>query len=232
MQPDILRQLLADRAAKISVALVTNLKSGAQSLLYLYGKKGTKDLPNNVAEAARAALIADKPTTIETAEGPVFINVFNPPLRLVAVGAVHITQALGPMAVLAGYEVVVIDPRRSFATEDRFPGMSLSHAWPDEAMAELKPDLRTAIVTLTHDPKLDDPALAAGLKSDAFYLGALGSKKTQAARLERLRRMGFGENELARIHGPVGLTIGAKSPAEIAVAIMAQVTQQLRQAAA
>jgi xanthine dehydrogenase accessory factor len=231
MRPDVMRQLLEDRAAKRPVALATDLKSGAQTLLYLYGKQGSKDWPHEVAEAARAALIADKATTVETAEGPVFINIFNPPLRMIVVGAVHITQALGPIAALSGYEVQVVDPRRAFATEDRFPGVSLSNAWPDEAMAELKPDLRTAVVTLTHDPKLDDPALAAGLKSDAFYLGSLGSKKTHAARLERLRRLGFGDNDLARIHGPVGLSIGAKSPSEIAIAIMAQVTQSLRQAA-
>jgi xanthine dehydrogenase accessory factor len=229
MRPDILKQLLDDRAAKRPVALATNLKSGAQTLLYLYGKQGAKDWPHEVAEAARSALIADKATTVETAEGPVFVNIFNPPLRMIVVGAVHITQALGPMAVLTGYEVQVIDPRRAFATEDRFPGLLLSNAWPDEAMAELKPDLRTAVVTLTHDPKLDDPALAGGLRSDAFYLGSLGSKKTHAARLERLRRMGFSETDLARIHGPVGLPIGAKSPSEIAIAIMAQVTQSLRQ---
>jgi xanthine dehydrogenase accessory factor len=232
VRADILQQLLEDRAAKTPVALATNLKSGAQTLLYLYGKKGIKDWPGEVGEAARKALIADKATTVDTAEGPVFVNIFNPPLRLIAVGAVHITQALGPIAALSGYEVVVIDPRRAFATEDRFPGVTLSGAWPDEAMAALKPDLRTAVVTLTHDPKLDDPALAAALKSDAFYLGSLGSKKTHAARLERLRRMGFGDGELARIHGPVGLAIGAKSPAEIAIAIMAQVTQSLRQSAA
>ncbi|HUN50950.1 MAG TPA: XdhC family protein, partial [Candidatus Sulfotelmatobacter sp.] len=159
MRPEIMRQLLEDRAAKRPVALATNLKSGAQTLLYLYGKQGSKDWPHEVAEAARAALIADKATTVATAEGPVFINIFNPPLRMIVVGAVHITQALGPIAALSGYEVQVVDPRRAFATEDRFPGVSLSNAWPDEAMAELKPDLRTAVVTLTHDPKLDDPAL-------------------------------------------------------------------------
>jgi len=229
MQRAILDQLLADRANKVPVALATNLKTGAATLLYLYGKKGSQGWPHQVAEAARAALIADKATTIETADGPVFINIFNPPLRLIAVGAVHITQALGPMAALAGYEVVVIDPRGAFATSERFPAMRLSTAWPDEAMAELKPDLRTAVVTLTHDPKLDDPALAAALKSDAFYIGSLGSKKTHAARCERLRREGFTEADLARIHGPVGLAIGAKSPAEIAVAIMAQITRSLRQ---
>ena len=136
------------------------------------------------------------------------------------------------MAALAGYEVTIIDPRSAFATEARFGHVTLRTEWPDEAMADLKPDLRTAIVTLTHDPKLDDPALAAALRSDAFYIGALGSKKTHAARLERLRRLGFSDNELARIHGPIGLSIGAKSPAEIAVSILAETTRDLRQGAA
>lgn len=232
MDRALLAQLNADRAAKLPVAVATNLKSGAQTLLYLYGKKGADGWPHQVAERARAVLVADKAETVETEEGPVFLNPFNPPLRLIAVGAVHITQALAPMASLAGYAVTVVDPRRTFATESRFPDVALSNAWPDEAMAGLKPDLRTAVVTLTHDPKLDDPALDAALKSDAFYIGSLGSKKTHNARLERLRRAGFSDNELARIHGPVGLSIGAKSPAEIAISILAQMTQALRQDAA
>lgn len=229
MDQSILEQLNADRAAKIPVALATNLTTGAQGLLYLTGKKGAKDWPHHVAERARAVLIAEKAETVETPDGPVFLNPFNPPLRLVAVGAVHITQALAPMASLAGYAVTVIDPRRAFGSETRFPDVEMSNAWPDEGMAALKPDLRTAVVTLTHDPKLDDPALIAALKSDAFYIGSLGSKKTHASRLERLRAAGFSDNELARIHGPVGLSIGAKSPSEIAISILAQVTQALRQ---
>lgn len=232
MDRTVLDQLNADRAAKVPVVLATNLATGEQGLLYLMGKKGTRDWPHAVAERARAVLVADRAETVETESGAVFLNPFNPPLRLIAVGAVHITQALGPMAALAGYTVHVVDPRRTFATEERFPNVSLSNAWPDEAMAELKPDLRTAVVTLTHDPKLDDPALQAALKSDAFYIGSLGSKKTHAARLERLRRAGFSDNEMARIHGPVGLAIGAKSPAEIAISVLAQITQVLRQQAA
>jgi xanthine dehydrogenase accessory factor len=232
MQQTLLDQLLKDRTEKVPVVLATNLKTGAQTLLYLFGKKGSKGWPHEVAEAARIALRHDRSVTVETAEGAVFINAFNPPLRLIAVGAVHITQALAPMAALAGYEVTVIDPRSAFATEARFGRVSLRTDWPDEAMADLKPDLRTAIVTLTHDPKLDDPALAAALRSDAFYIGALGSRKTHAARVERLRRLGFSDNELARIHGPIGLSIGAKSPAEIAVSILAEATRDLRQEAA
>lgn len=155
-----------------------------------------------------------------------FILVRNPPPRVLIVGAVHITQALAPMAALAGYEVTVIDPRGAFATVDRFPGVALSDDWPDDAVKGLRPDLRTAVVTLTHDPKLDDPALIAALQSDAFYIGALGSRKTHAARLERLGAAGFDAAALARIHGPAGLAIGAKSPAEIAISVLAQLTAQ------
>ena len=229
MQPVILEQLRADRAAKVPVALATFLNTGEQRLLYLMGKKNTKDLPHEVAEAARNAILSDRATTVQTGAGPVFINVFNPPLRMIIVGAVHIAQMLAPMAAQVGYGVTIIDPRTAWANDQRFPGVTLDTDWPDEAMDHLKPDLSTAVVTLTHDPKLDDPALAAALKSDAFYVGSLGSKKTHAARLERLAGLGFQPHDLARIHGPVGLAIGAKSPAEIAVSILAQVTQVLRQ---
>jgi xanthine dehydrogenase accessory factor len=225
----LLGRLNDARARGVPVALATALKSGRQALFYLDG--GPAGWPEDVAVAARAALLTDRAATVDTAEGPVFLNVFAPPPRMIAVGAVHIAQALAPMAGLAGYRVTVVDPRRAFATDARFPGVDLSTDWPDEAMAALKPDLRTAIVTLTHDPKLDDPALEAGLRSDAFYLGALGSPKTHAARLQRLRERGFDEGLLARVHGPVGLPIGARSPAEIAISILAQVTQSLRQAA-
>lgn len=232
MKRDLLEQLQRDRADKRPVVLATFLKTGEQRLLYLYGKKGLKDVDPRIGEAARAALIEDKPRTIDTEQGPLFLNVFNPPLRLILVGAVHIAQALVPMAQFAGYEVAVIDPRSAFGSAERFPGVALSNDWPDEAMAALKPDLRTAVVTLTHDPKIDDPALVAALQSDVFYIGALGSKKTHAARLERLRAAGIAEHEFGRIHGPVGLAIGAKSPAEIAISILAQMTAALRQPAA
>lgn len=231
MKQEILEQLQQDRAEKRPVVLATFLKTGEQRLLYLYGKKGLKDIDPRIGEAARAALLEDKARTIETEQGPLFLNVFNPPLRLILVGAVHIAQALVPMAQLAGYEVAVIDPRSAFGSTERFPGVTLSNEWPDEAMAQMKPDLRTAVVTLTHDPKIDDPALVSALKSDVFYIGALGSKKTHAARLERLTAAGFGPDDFARIHGPVGLSIGAKSPAEIAISILAQTTAALRQPA-
>lgn len=231
MRKEILDQLQQDRAEKRPVVLATFLKTGEQRLLYLFGKKGLKDIDPRIGEAARAALLEDKPRTVDTEQGPLFLNVFNPPLRLILVGAVHISQALVPMAQMTGYEVVVIDPRSAFGSAERFPGVTLRNDWPDEAMAQLKPDLRTAVVTLTHDPKIDDPALIAALKSDAFYIGALGSKKTHAARLQRLRAAGIAEHEFARIHGPVGLSIGAKSPAEISISILAQMTAALRQPA-
>lgn len=229
MQSGLFKQLQADRAAKRPVVLATFLRTGEQRLLYLVGKRNTGDLPHAVAEAARAAIVGDRSSSIETEAGPVFLNVFNPPLRLVIVGAVHIAQALAPMAALAGYEVHVIDPRGAFASRERFPGVSLSTEWPDEAMDKLSPDLRTAVVTLTHDPKLDDPALHRALKSDAFYIGSLGSKKTHGRRVDRLREAGFQDHDIARIRGPVGLAIGAQSPAEIAVSILGEMTQTLRQ---
>jgi len=232
MKREILEQLQTDRAEKRPVVLATFLNSGEQRLLYLFGKKGLKDIDPRIGEAARAALLEDKPRTIDTPQGPLFLNVFNPPLRLILVGAVHIAQALVPMAQLAGYEVAVIDPRSAFGSEGRFPGVTLSNDWPDEAMQLLRPDTRTAVVTLTHDPKIDDPALQAALQSDVFFICALGSKKTHASRLERLTAAGFGPDDLARIHGPVGLAIGAKSPAEISISILAQMTQALRQTSA
>jgi xanthine dehydrogenase accessory factor len=221
------KALAASRAGRPAV-LATHLKSGLQSLIQASETTGDLRLDEAALAAVRKAVGEDRSTTIETAEGPVFVEVFNPRLRSIIVGAVHIAQPLARMASLAGYLVTVIDPRSAFASDARFPDVQLSTDWPDEALPKLKPDRRTAIVTLTHDPKIDDPALAAALRSPAFYVGALGSKKTHAARLKRLQALGFGEAELARIHGPVGLDINAISPAEIAVAILAQMTQVLR----
>lgn len=223
MRKKIIEQLLRDRAGKRAVALLTNLATGSEQLLY-----ASDDAQTELAQHARSALREDKARTVETPEGEVFINVFNPPLRLLIAGAVHIAQPLARMAALAGYDVTIIDPRRAFATEERFPGVTLLTEWPDAGVAELKPDARTAIVTLTHDPKLDDAALGVALNSESFYIGCLGSKKTHAARLERLALAGFDDAQLARIHGPVGLAIGAKSPAEIAISILAQLTSKLR----
>jgi xanthine dehydrogenase accessory factor len=204
------------------------LKSGQQSFIEGTETLGDLTLDAPTIAAVRKAVTEDRNATVETAQGQVFIEVFNPRLRCIIVGAVHIAQPLARMAALTGYLVTVVDPRTAFASDERFPDVSLSTDWPDEALEKLRPNRRTAIVTLTHDPKLDDPALAAALRSDAFYIGALGSKKTHAARLKRLIPMGFDEAALARIHGPVGLDIGAVSPAEIAVSIMAEITRVLR----
>lgn len=232
MNRALIDELLAHQAAKTPLALATFLKTGEQRLLFLFGKKGLEGIDPRIGEAARAAILADKSSLYESEDGQVFITVFNPPLRLFLIGAVHIAQALAPMARLVGFDVTVIDPRQAFASIDRFPGIALSHAWPDEALAEARLDYRSAIITLTHDPKLDDPALTAAMKSDAFYIGALGSKKTHAARLSRLEAQGFASHDLRRISGPVGLAIGAVTPAEIAVSALAQVIGSLRMAKA
>jgi xanthine dehydrogenase accessory factor len=224
----LVERLLAAREGGRPACLVRFLRTGEVALVIGGELVVGPELPDGVLDAIREAHRRDRSTTIETADGPLFLQVFNPPLRLIVVGAVHIAQALVPMAALAGYAVTVIDPRRGFATAERFPNVTLVDAWPDEAMESLAPDSRTAVVTLTHDPKLDDPALDVALRSEAFYIGALGSKRTHAARLERLSAMGHGREALARIHGPAGLDIGAVSPAEIAIAILAQMTQVLR----
>ncbi|SLN76897.1 XdhC family protein [Oceanibacterium hippocampi] len=224
MQLSTLAQLRRDQAEKRSVVRSVDLKNGDETLLYPFEDTGNSEL----LEAARIAARNDRSGTVELPGGARFLQVFNPPLRMLIVGAVHIAQALVPMATLAGYAVTVIDPRRAFGTLERFPGVTLLDDWPDDAMATLAPDHRTAVVTLTHDPKLDDPALQVALRSDAFYVGSLGSTRTHAKRLERLAKAGLGEAELARIHAPLGLDIGARSPAEIAVSAMAQITAALR----
>jgi xanthine dehydrogenase accessory factor len=228
MTPDILAALQKARAAKRPVALVTNLRSGAQKLVYDGESEGPLCIDVDMLAGAVDMLQRDQSGTIQTGAGPIFVNVFNPPPRLVIVGAVHIADPLARMASLAGYGTTLIDPRRAFAASQKFDGYTVSSDWPDEAMAVLKPDARTAIVTLTHDPKIDDPALEAALASKAFYIGALGSRKTHAARLERLAARGFDDASLKRIRGPVGLAIGALSPAEIAVSIVAEITQVRR----
>ena len=181
-----------------------------------------------LAEAAAAAARADMSGLAMIEGRNWFLSVFNPPLDLVIVGAVHIAQPLVRMAQEAGYSVRIIDPRTAFATATRFPGVGISHDYPDEALARHPLGRRSAIVFLSHDPKIDDPGLITALKSDCFYIGTLGSRKTQAARHARLKREGFSDNVLARMHGPVGLDIGARSPAEIAVSILAEMTLVLR----
>lgn len=228
MQKSDLDQLVADRAAGRPVAVATVIDGGAQWLIHV--DEAPSDAAPNIVAAARAALTEDRSQTVEIGGQDVFLQVHNPPLRMIIVGAVHIAQALAPMAALAGYHVTVIDPRGAFATQERFPGVTVSDDWPDDAMTALAPDRRTAVITLTHDPKLDDAALEVALKSDAFYIGSLGSKKTHLARTNRMGRLGFDQATVDRINGPVGLAIGAKSPAEIAVAILAQVIEHRRRA--
>jgi xanthine dehydrogenase accessory factor len=229
MRRALLDRLIAERAAKRPVALVTELTQGGQSLVTAEETHGDLGLPLNVVAAARTALRSDRNGIVDADGGRYFVRVYNPPLRMAVIGAVHIAQALAPMAALAGYEVTVIDPRQAFATEARFRGMELVTDWPDEALGALRPDRRTAVVTLTHDPKLDDPALEVALRSDAFYIGALGSTRTQAKRLHRLQELGFKQEQLGRIHGPIGLKLGGRAPAEIAIAILAQATQVLHE---
>lgn len=226
MRRDVLDRLLSLQAAKRPAALVTDLASGEQALVADGAVTGALALDEAGVAAAQSALYHDRSGL--DADTNRFIRVFNPPLRLIVVGAVHIAQQLVPLAAAAGYDVTLVDPRRAWASGERFPGVALVTEWPDEALRALAPDRRTAVVTLTHDPKLDDPALDAALASPAFYVGALGSRRTQERRLERLRARGFEEADLARIHGPVGLDIGAKSPAEIAISILAQIIQVRR----
>ena len=229
MRRETLNGLLAARAAKRPAVLVSDLDSGDQRLFHA-DAPDEAGLAPPVRTACLEALRADRGRMLADEAGrSLFLQVFNPPLRMLIVGAVHVTQALAPMAALLGYEVTVVDPRRAFASDERFPGVAMDTDWPDDALRRLAPDRRTAIVTLTHDPKLDDPALEVALESDAFYIGSLGSRRTHAARLERLRARGFDERALGRLHGPIGLAIGARSPAEIATAVTAQITATLRE---
>ncbi len=216
MTPELLAALEAAKRARRPVVLATLLPSGEQHLL------PDPTAPAALNEAAATALRADESGTVRIDGGDVFLHVYNSPLRLVVVGAVHIAQALVPFAEQTGFAVTVVDPRRAFATDERFPNVTVSSEWPDEALDALGPDARTAVVTLTHDPKLDDPALDRALKSDAFYIGALGSRRTHAARLARLRELGHDDAALARIKGPVGLNIEAVTAPEIGLSIVAE----------
>ena len=222
MRRETLDRLQAARQAGRGVVLLTRLSDGAQHLW------PDEALPGTLAEAAQAALDSDRTARLDIEGEAWFVQPHNPPLRLLVVGAVHVAQALAPLGAAMGFAVTIIDPRRAFATAERFAGVSLNHEWPDEALAALAPDSRTAVVTLTHDPKLDDPALDVALKSQAFYIGALGSKRTHAKRVERLREAGHGDAAIARIAAPVGLDIGAVTAPEIALSIMAQVVARRR----
>lgn len=224
MKAALLERLQALRTAGRPVAVVTELGSGAQALIHDGGVEGELEIPADSLAAVRRQLATDTSGMLDSG---LFLRAWNPPLRLVLVGAVHVSQALVPIARALGFGVTIIDPRTAFASTARFPDVALTTAWPDEALSALAPDSRTAVVTLTHDPKLDDPALRIALASDAFFIGALGSRRTHASRLERLRADGVAEAALARIHAPVGLPLGGRRPAEIAVAIAAEIVQIL-----
>ena len=213
LSEDTLSDVVAARAAKTPVALCVDTKTWSHTL--------HRDIKGSYA----ARFVSDQ----SGFEDNVFVHIHNPPLRMAIIGGVHIAQNLDVLARLAGFDPIIIDPRDAFANADRFPDTQIINDWPDEALNALAPDHRMAVVTLTHDPKLDDPALQIALRSDVFYIGCLGSKRTHAKRVDRLDQLGFDADDLGRIHGPVGLNIGAKNPAEIAVSIMAEIVQTLRQ---
>ena len=224
MHREVVEQLMADRAARRPAAVLTWLASGEQRVIHREDAQAMPDAAVALAQAFRL----DRSQTFDWPDGEVFVHVFNPPLRMVVVGAVHTTQYLVPMAELAGYDVTIVDPRTAFASEDRFPGVTLVAEWPEQALPEIGLDTRTAFLALTHDPKIDDPALAYALESDVFYIGALGSRRTHAKRCDRLKSQGVSEEAMGRIHAPIGLDIGAVGAVEIAMSIMAEVTAVLR----
>jgi len=223
MKQDTLDRLLAARADRRAVALVTELATGEQRLV---PREAVASDP--LAAVLDQGFRFDQSGVQKTEAGEFFVQISNPALRLIIIGAVHIAQAVIPIARAAGYAVTVIDPRGAFATGARFPDIDLHPEWPDEILPRIGLDARTAMIALTHDPKIDDPALTAALRSQVFYIGALGSKKTQSSRRERLIAQGFTSDDLARIHGPIGLDIGAKGAPEIAISIMAEMTRVLR----
>ena len=223
MKLAILSALNAERAARRAAIVVTEVESGAQRLV-----KGAEAASDPLKELLEKHLRSGKSGMADSPQGRVFLTVHVPPPRLVITGAVHISQALAPMAKLVGYDVTIVDPRTAFASHERFPDAKVIADWPDAALPPLAIDRYTAFVALTHDPKIDDPALTHALARDCFYIGALGSKKTHARRIERLKAQGIADDKLARIHSPIGLSIGAVSPAEIAVAIIGEITARLR----
>ena len=229
MRRDTLQSLQAARDAGRAVALVTPLDGGLQQVLGLGDLQGVAPA---LALAVQAALASDRASVLVQDDVECLVSPWNPPLRLVIVGAVHIAEGLCRLALTCGYAVTVIDPRAGFARPDLFPDVHLINEWPQQAFPQLALDARTAVVLLTHDPKIDDPALECVRSSAVFYVGALGSTRTHARRLERLAAAGWSAQQLARIHGPAGLAIGARTPAEIALSVLAQLTERLRKGAA
>jgi xanthine dehydrogenase accessory factor len=224
MKLEILAALNAERAARRGAIVVTSVDSGKQRLVK------AADVAKDPLKAALAEhLRSGKSGMEETADGRVFLTAYVPEPQLVITGAVHISQALAPIARLLGYDVTIVDPRTAFASPERFSDVKVIAEWPDQALPSLGIDRYTAFVALTHDPKIDDPALVHALSRDCFYIGALGSRKTHGRRVERLKQQSLSEADISRIHAPIGLDIGAVSPAEIAVAIMAQITERLHE---
>jgi xanthine dehydrogenase accessory factor len=223
MRLDLLKILNVERAARRPTVLVTDMASGEQRLV-----KGADIAADPLADILDAALRAGKSRSIEHDGKTLFLTAQAPPVRIFAIGAVHISQALAPIARLAGFDVTIIDPRTAFATPDRFPDVAVLADWPQNVIPKLGLDQYTGVCLLTHDPKIDDPALIAALKAECFYIGALGSRKTHAKRVERMTAEGFGADALARIHAPIGLDIGSVSPAEIAVAVLGEIIMALR----
>ena len=223
MKLEILHALNAEREARRAAVLVTDVTSGAQRLV-----KAADAAKDPLRDVIEKRLRMAKSGMEETAQGRVFLTVYVPSPKLVITGAVHISQTLAPIGQLLGFDVTIVDPRTAFASIERFPDVKVIAEWPDVALPPLNVDRYTAFVALTHDPKIDDPALLHALSRDCFYIGALGSKKTHGKRVQRLKEAGLSDRDVARIHAPIGLPIGAVSPAEIAVAIMAEITQALR----
>jgi len=225
MKAETVAALQDARTKRRAVALATRLSDAAETLVYPDKAEGVLASDPALLSAARRAMEIGRSETVDLGGEKIFLNVYVPPARLIIVGAVHIAQSLAPMASLMDFDVTVVDPRRAFATDSRFPGVKVMQDWADEAFEQMGLDSSTAVVTLTHDPKLDDPALEAALKSDVFYIGALGSRRTHAKRKDRLAEAGISEEQFTRVHGPVGLNIGAKSPAEIAISILSQIVE-------
>jgi len=223
MRLEVLKAMNAARRERRAGAIVTRLSDGDQRFVPAEALSAAP-----LAAEIEAALRMNRSGTVDVDGQAFFLTVQTPPPRLILIGAVHISQALAPIARLTGLDVEIIDPRTGFATPERFPDTPVIAQWPDEALAHAPPDRYTGICLLTHDPKIDDPALKIALESDCFYIGALGSKKTHAKRLERMRASGFAESALARVHAPIGLDIGAVNPAEIAVAIIGEIVASLR----
>ena len=223
MDPNLLKQLNAERLARRAAILVTDLSDGRGRLV----REGDP-VSGELGAAIEKVFRSGKSGTVEAEGGTFFLNAHLPPPKLVAIGAVHISQALAPMARIAGFDIEIIDPRTAFATEERFPDVPLFAEWPEEVLKRRPFDAYTGVAALTHDPKIDDLPLKSALKAACFYVGALGSRKTHAKRVERLLAMGVTQEELSRIHSPIGMDIGASSPAEIAVAVLAQIIAAFR----